>query len=114
MDEKIEQMVQKTESFFEPGTTTYIFTSDHGMTDWGAHGSGSTEETETPFVIWGAGVNKILEQQAIEQVDFAPLISSYLGIPIPVNNEVRILTLIVIVQSLKKMYNFRASCDNSL
>lgn len=86
----IEKVVQSTETFFEPGTTSYLFTSDHGMTDWGSHGSGSTDETETPFVGWGAGFNIDPIRKNIEQVDIAPLVSSLIGIPIPVNNEVKI------------------------
>ncbi|XP_014614337.1 PREDICTED: GPI ethanolamine phosphate transferase 1-like isoform X2 [Polistes canadensis] len=38
-------------------STAYIFRTDHGITDWGLHGSGSTDETETSLIAWGAGVN---------------------------------------------------------
>lgn len=87
VDKRIEEIVHKTENYFEPGSTAYLFTSDHGMTDWGSHGSGSKDETETPFVIWGAGVSKNSNLQDIEQADLTPLISTLLGISIPVNNE---------------------------
>ena len=80
-------MVEKTEKFFEPGTSAYLFTADHGMTDWGSHGSGSKDETETPFVAWGAGIANLSEQQDIEQADITPFISTLLGLTIPVNNE---------------------------
>ncbi|KOC64725.1 GPI ethanolamine phosphate transferase 1 [Habropoda laboriosa] len=87
VDRKIEEVVQMTENIFEDNGTAYIFTADHGMTDWGSHGSGSTDETETPLIVWGAGVNVFNILQNIEQVDITPLISSLIGAPIPVNNE---------------------------
>lgn len=89
VDRKIEEVVQMTENFFGDNATAYIFTADHGMTDWGSHGSGSTDETETPLIVWGAQINAS-NYQDIEQVDITPLISSLIGIPIPINNEVRI------------------------
>ncbi|KAG7200113.1 hypothetical protein KM043_000557 [Ampulex compressa] len=87
VDRKIQEVVQKTETFFENGSTAYIFTADHGMTNWGSHGSGSTDETETPLIVWGAGINNVKHRQDVEQADIAPLISSLIGIPIPVNSE---------------------------
>jgi hypothetical protein len=40
------------------GRTVYVYTSDHGMTDWGSHGTGMDEETVTPLVAWGAGIRQ--------------------------------------------------------
>ena len=40
----------------DDGRTVFLFTSDHGMTDWGSHGTGMDEETVTPFVAWGSGI----------------------------------------------------------
>lgn len=88
VDRKIEEVVQMTENFFGDNGTAYIFTADHGMTDWGSHGSGSADETETPLIIWGAGINTFNFRQNIEQVDITPLISTLIGAPIPINNEV--------------------------
>ncbi|XP_058790888.1 GPI ethanolamine phosphate transferase 1-like isoform X2 [Phymastichus coffea] len=87
VDRNIKKVVRETERYFGNGTTAYIFTADHGMTDWGSHGSGSTDETETPFVAWGAGIKKGPLYHNIEQADVTPLISTLIGISIPVNNE---------------------------
>ncbi|XP_065215894.1 GPI ethanolamine phosphate transferase 1 [Planococcus citri] len=102
-----DDIVRDTESlindFFNDDRTAFLFTSDHGMTDWGSHGEGSLHETETPYVAWGAGIlpperSNIpvgnsdswklnhLQRNDIKQADLAPLMSILLGIPIPVNS----------------------------
>ena len=88
VDQEIRKVVERTESFFEKDTTAYIFASDHGMTDWGSHGSGSADETETAFVAWGAGLSNKPHFYNIQQIDLTALISTLIGIPVPVNNEV--------------------------
>ncbi|XP_070158756.1 GPI ethanolamine phosphate transferase 1 isoform X1 [Polyergus mexicanus] len=87
VDLRIKEAVNITENFFGKGTTAYVFTADHGMTDWGSHGSGLPSETETPLIAWGAGVKLSGFRQDIEQASIAPLIASLIGIPVPVNNE---------------------------
>ncbi|XP_076638024.1 GPI ethanolamine phosphate transferase 1 isoform X7 [Colletes latitarsis] len=79
VDHKIEEVVQMTENFFGDNATAYVFTTDHGMTDWGSHGSGSTDETETPLIVWGAGINASYSRRDVEQVDITPLISTLIG-----------------------------------
>uniref|UniRef100_A0A673VP60 GPI ethanolamine phosphate transferase 1 n=1 Tax=Suricata suricatta TaxID=37032 RepID=A0A673VP60_SURSU len=57
VDAGVREMVSVLEHFYgNDGKTAFIFTSDHGMTDWGAHGAGHPSETLTPFVTWGAGI----------------------------------------------------------
>uniref|UniRef100_A0A8C8XP83 GPI ethanolamine phosphate transferase 1 n=1 Tax=Panthera leo TaxID=9689 RepID=A0A8C8XP83_PANLE len=57
VDAGMKEMVSILEHFYgNDGKTAFIFTSDHGMTDWGSHGAGHPSETLTPFVTWGAGI----------------------------------------------------------
>ncbi|XP_008305676.1 GPI ethanolamine phosphate transferase 1 [Cynoglossus semilaevis] len=108
VDAGVAELVSLVEDFFgHDGQTTYVFTSDHGMTNWGSHGAGHPSETLTPLVVWGAGVNnavKVTEPQQftdrslqdwklehirrvdVNQADIAPLMSSLIGVPIPVNS----------------------------
>lgn len=96
VDNGIKEIVELIEKSFEnDGRTSYIVTSDHGMTDRGSHGSGQRFETETPFVAWGAGIkqeklfNSLNENEInfhMEQAQITPLISTLIGTAIPVNN----------------------------
>uniref|UniRef100_A0A3Q4ANZ7 GPI ethanolamine phosphate transferase 1 n=1 Tax=Mola mola TaxID=94237 RepID=A0A3Q4ANZ7_MOLML len=57
VDSSVAGLVSIIEDFFGyDGRTAYVFTSDHGMTNWGSHGAGHPSETLTPLVVWGAGV----------------------------------------------------------
>ncbi|KAL3279530.1 hypothetical protein HHI36_017039 [Cryptolaemus montrouzieri] len=80
---KMEILINKT---FSDNLTTFIFTADHGMTDFGSHGSGSDHETYTPFITWGAGIKVNESRQDIYQTDISPLISSLIGINYPINS----------------------------
>ncbi|VDK38905.1 unnamed protein product [Taenia asiatica] len=81
--------------------TAFIFTSDHGMTDWGSHGAGSAHETITPLIVWGKNIPRPmaanwhshllpfthnLSRHDVNQADLCPLIACLLGIPIPANS----------------------------
>lgn len=103
VDQRIEEAVNMTERFFGKDTTAYVFTSDHGMTDWGSHGSGLPTETETPLIVWGAGVKSSGFRQDVEQASITPLIASLIGIPIPINNEVSVCIInSVIIRYMQK------------
>lgn len=108
VDTGVSALVSMIEDFFEnDGKTAYVFTSDHGMTNWGSHGAGHPSETLTPLVVWGAGVNgavTVTGQQAfddgflkdwnlehirrvdVSQADIAPLMASLIGVNFPVNS----------------------------
>ncbi|XP_029002551.1 GPI ethanolamine phosphate transferase 1 isoform X2 [Betta splendens] len=108
VDSGVAEVVSIIEDFFgHDGKTAYVFTSDHGMTNWGSHGAGHPSETLTPLVVWGAGVNgakrvtgpqpfsdgflqdwklEHLRRVDVSQADIAPLMASLIGVPIPVNS----------------------------
>lgn len=109
VDRGVQQIVELFESYYHDNRTAYVFTSDHGMTDWGSHGAGLPHETMTPLVCWGAGIKSPkssvyspfvyhdgyseawhlskYERLDVEQVDIAPLMSTLIGLAIPVNSE---------------------------
>ncbi|CAJ0595509.1 unnamed protein product [Cylicocyclus nassatus] len=111
VDRGIESTQRVFDDYFGDQATAWIFTADHGMTDWGSHGAGSDEEVLTPFVAWGAGVQKGGIRSSIEQVDITPLCASLLGIPVPVNS-LGVLPLHVLDVSPK--YLFRSAFSNFL
>ncbi|XP_004703176.1 GPI ethanolamine phosphate transferase 1-like [Echinops telfairi] len=107
VDVGVKEMVSVFQQFYgNDGKTTFIFTSDHGMTDWGSHGAGHPSETLTPLVAWGAGIKhpqKVSAQQYddtllkewklenwkrldVNQADIAPLMASLIGVPFPLNS----------------------------
>jgi len=59
VDEGVDRIVEVVERYYRNDErTAFVFTADHGMTDWGSHGTGMDHETATPLVAWGAGVRK--------------------------------------------------------
>uniref|UniRef100_UPI00358E5152 GPI ethanolamine phosphate transferase 1 isoform X2 n=1 Tax=Myxine glutinosa TaxID=7769 RepID=UPI00358E5152 len=107
VDEGVADIFAAIEEYFgNDGKTAYLFTSDHGMTDWGSHGAGHGSETMTPIVCWGVGVNgpeqagietyadsfseewklSHLKRKDVNQADLAPLMATLLGIPFPMNS----------------------------
>ncbi|KAJ1363967.1 hypothetical protein KIN20_023940 [Parelaphostrongylus tenuis] len=86
VDRGIERMQRVFDTFFDDQSTAWVFTSDHGMTDWGSHGAGSDHEVLTPFVAWGAGIRKGGSSVTINQIDLTTLFASLIGVPIPVNS----------------------------
>ncbi|KAJ0043227.1 hypothetical protein Pint_19518 [Pistacia integerrima] len=119
VDHIAERMYSLLEGCFKDNRTMYVFTADHGMHDKGSHGDGHPTNTDTPLVVWGAGVNypkplsginhsdcgfHFVDEHAhdaptpkewgldgnervdVNQADIAPLMSTLLGLPCPVNS----------------------------
>lgn len=107
VDDGVKEIVSIFKRFYgDDGKTAFVFTSDHGMTDWGSHGAGHPSETLTPLVTWGAGIKvpqKVSTQQFddeflkewrlenwkrqdVDQADIAPLMASLIGVPFPLNS----------------------------
>ncbi|XP_016929500.3 GPI ethanolamine phosphate transferase 1 [Drosophila suzukii] len=97
------EIYKEFERVFPDKRTAYLMTADHGMTDSGAHGAGSPHETDTPFILWGAGVSRsapnpggrtfmpnnegpAMPMYELEQAQLTPLMSALVGLPPPMNN----------------------------
>ncbi|XP_048472884.1 GPI ethanolamine phosphate transferase 1 isoform X2 [Rhincodon typus] len=126
VDKGIEEVVSVIEDFYRNDKkTAFIYTSDHGMTEWGSHGAGHPSETLTPLVAWGAGISGPLVESNqqfqdaflqewklndwrrldVNQADIAPLMAALIGVPFPLNS-VGILPL----EYLNNSNQFKAEC----
>lgn len=103
VDKIVKNVERIVNDFFKDEGTAFIVTSDHGMTEWGSHGSGSEDETVTPFIAWGSGIRHFPDLEScqsckscesfvapahddISQIDISPTISLLLGTSLPANS----------------------------
>ena len=109
VDRGIEKVCKVIEDFYGDGQTAFVFTADHGMSDWGSHGDGHPDNTRTPLVAWGAGVSKPyvaakgkalghedgfssdwgfdhIARHDVAQADIAALMAYLVGLEFPVNS----------------------------
>lgn len=109
VDEGVEEITKLIEDFYGDDKTAFVFTADHGMSDWGSHGDGHPDNTRTPLVAWGSGVAKPnitahglapghedefssdwdldhVQRHDVAQADVAALMAYLAGLDFPVNS----------------------------
>lgn len=108
VDQGVCEISQLIESFYGDDRTAFVFTADHGMSDWGSHGDGHPDNTRTPLITWGSGVAKPqlypgtvapghdeyssdwnldhVRRHDVAQADVAALMSYLAGVEFPANS----------------------------
>ncbi|EEH44999.2 GPI ethanolamine phosphate transferase 1 [Paracoccidioides brasiliensis Pb18] len=109
VDQGVQEITELVEEFYGDNESAFVFTADHGMSDWGSHGDGHPDNTRTPLVVWGSGVAKPKIQKSgkapghedgfssdwnldnvqrhdVSQADIAALMAYLAGLDFPVNS----------------------------
>lgn len=108
VDNGVREICELIESFYGDGRTAFVFTADHGMSNWGSHGDGHPDNTRTPLIAWGSGVAKPqlypgetapghddyssdwnlghVRRHDVAQADVAALMSYLVGVEFPANS----------------------------
>lgn len=108
VDDGIREITKLIEDFYNDDKTAFVFTADHGMSDWGSHGDGHPDNTRTPLIAWGSGVAKPqvvkdkiapghdelssswgldhIPRHDVAQADIAALMAYLAGLAFPVNS----------------------------
>lgn len=111
VDRGVQEVTKLIDNFYGDQRTAYVFTADHGMSDWGSHGDGHPDNTRTPLIAWGSGVAKPMvssnqdepaaghedgfstdwnldhiQRNDVSQADIAALMAYLVGLEFPVNS----------------------------
>lgn len=108
VDQGVREITQLVNDFFDDDRTAFVFTADHGMSDWGSHGDGHPDNTRTPLIVWGSGVARpqihtglapghqdgfssdwnldTVQRNDVSQADIAALMAYLAGLSFPVNS----------------------------
>lgn len=124
VDRGVQEITKLIEDFYNDDQTAFVFTADHGMSDWGSHGDGNPDNTRTPLIAWGAGVAKPVktvgtkadghedgfshdwnldhvQRNDVDQADVAALMAYLIGADFP-TNSVGVLPLTYLDKSDKE------------
>lgn len=109
VDQGVQEIHDLIQEFYADDETAYVFTADHGMSDWGSHGDGHPDNTRTPLIAWGSGIAKPVltpgqiapghadnfshdwglqhvQRHDVDQADVAALMAHLVGLDFPVNS----------------------------
>ncbi|KAK5633125.1 hypothetical protein RRF57_008839 [Xylaria bambusicola] len=108
VDEGVKEITNLVQKFYADDRTAFVFTADHGMSDWGSHGDGHPDNTRTPLIVWGSGVAKPriykegiapghdeysadwdldqIQRHDTQQADVAALMAYLIGLEFPANS----------------------------
>ncbi|GIZ43827.1 hypothetical protein CKM354_000704000 [Cercospora kikuchii] len=109
VDKGVQEITEVINNFYDDDETAFVFTADHGMSDWGSHGDGHPDNTRTPLIAWGSGVAKPqtvnqgkapghedgfssdwrfdhVQRHDVAQADVAALMAYLAGLEFPVNS----------------------------
>ncbi|KAI0387609.1 GPI ethanolamine phosphate transferase 1 [Hypomontagnella monticulosa] len=108
VDDGVKEVTELVHKFYGDDRTAFVFTADHGMSDWGSHGDGHPDNTRTPLIAWGSGVAKPslypnaiapghneyssdwnldrVKRNDVQQADVAALMAYLIGTEYPANS----------------------------